>query len=136
VGWRREAVLHPFRKAFARALAVVSRIGRPPARRATGVAPGPRLRHNGVSEPSSREASIIPKRKPPSSRPERQLDETARAIANDLEEARAAKSTGSGPPPPPGSKRQVGPADKVTARRTGIGPTPTTSTKRPKTGSG
>ena len=85
---------------------------------------------------SSQESPAIPKRKPPSQRPERQLDETAQAIARDREEARAEKSPEAGRPASAVSRPQTGPVGKITARRKSVGPAVTPSSKRPKTGGG
>jgi hypothetical protein len=82
------------------------------------------------------ESPAIPKRKPPSQRPERKLDETAQAIAHNLEDARAAKVPESGRASSRNSKPEVGPVGKITARRKSVGPAVTPSTKRPKTGGG
>ena len=79
------------------------------------------------------ESPAIPKRKPPSQRPERKLDETAQAIARDLEETKAAKAPEVGRPAPKKSKPEIGPVGKITARRKSVGPAVTPSTKRPKT---
>ncbi len=77
-----------------------------------------------------------PKRKPPSQRPERQLDDTARAIAKLQEDAKAekpaeARKAGSTKPlrQPPLTINGMG------QRKVG-GPTPQTSSKRPKSGGG
>lgn len=85
---------------------------------------------------SLEESPAISKRKPPSQRPERKLDETAQAIARDLEEARASKSPESDRPITRKSKPEIGPVGKITARRKSVGPAVTPSTKRPKTGGG
>ncbi|WP_435011421.1 hypothetical protein P12x_002730 [Tundrisphaera lichenicola] len=85
---------------------------------------------------SFEESPAIPKRKPPSQRPERKLDETAQAIARDLEEARASKSPETDRPATRKSKPEIGPVGKITARRKSVGPAVTPSTKRPKTGGG
>jgi hypothetical protein len=82
------------------------------------------------------ESPAIPKRKPPSQRPERKLDETAQAIARDLEETRSAKSSEAGRPASQKSRPEAGPVGKITARRKAVGPVVTPSTKRPKTGGG
>jgi hypothetical protein len=84
----------------------------------------------------SQESPPIPKRKPPSQRPERKLDETAQAIARDLEETRTAKSPETGRSASQKSRPEVGPVGKITARRKAVGPAVTPSTKRPKTGGG
>ncbi len=89
----------------------------------------------GLSSPPL-EAPAIPKRKPPSQRPERKLDETAQAIARDLDETKAAKSADAERTAPRSSKPEAGPVGKITARRKSVGPAVTPSTKRPKTGGG
>ncbi len=82
-----------------------------------------------------RETVAIPKRIPPSQRPERKLDDVARAIARDVEEARAAKSAeverAASDRPKFGRDQQMGPG---IGPRKSRGPTPEISTKRPKTG--
>ena len=50
----------------------------------------------GVLNHSSEESPAIPKRVPPSQRPERKLDDVARAIASLVEETKAAKSADHG----------------------------------------
>ena len=81
------------------------------------------------------ESPAIPKRKPPSQRPERKLDETALAIARELEATRVAKPSESGRPASQKSRPEVGPVGKIPARRKSVGPAVTPSTKR-KTGGG
>ena len=80
-----------------------------------------------------RESPAISKRKPPSQRPERKLDETAKAIARTRETEAAAK--------PASTQRASHAAPLVTSNgrdgRTGGrqslgGPPPSPSTKRPK----
>ncbi len=89
-------------------------------------------------DPCARESPAIPKqRKPPSQRPERQLDDTARAIARLAEEAKAEKSPEarkSGPKENASLKRQAPPAINGMGQRKVGGGAPTISTKRPKTG--
>ncbi len=81
------------------------------------------------------ESSAIPKRIPPSQRPERKMDDVARAIARDVEEAKAAKAAdaerAASERPKFGRDQQMGPG---IGPRKSRGPTPETSTKRPKTG--
>ena len=78
-----------------------------------------------------------PKRKPPSQRPERQMDETAQAIARMREEARAAKSAGEERPAATNKTRPgIGPVGKITDRPKPGGPVVNASTKRPKMGGG
>ena len=70
------------------------------------------------------------KRKPPSERPERQLDETARAIARSQENAKARKTD---EPPRPGvSASRLDRLAKSIKPRKVSGPAPMPSTKRPK----
>jgi hypothetical protein len=98
------------------------------------VAEVPRRRHTGAFR-FPWESPAIPKRKPPSQRPERKLDETALAIARELEATRVAKPSESGRPASQKSRPEVGPVGKITARRKSVGPAVTPSTKR-KTGGG
>ena len=84
------------------------------------------------------ESPAIPKqRKPPSQRPERQLDDTARAIARLAEEAKAEKlpeARKGGPAGNASLKRQAPPAINGMGQRKIGGGAPQISTKRPKTG--
>ena len=87
-----------------------------------------------------RESPAIPKqRKPPSQRPERQMDDTARAIARLQEETKAEKSSESRKGESGGTagaspKRQAPPAVNGMGQRKIGGAAPYTSSKRPKTG--
>ena len=108
---------------------------------------GSRLRHNGIPQAiqpyPSQESPPIAQRKPPSQRPERQLDDTARAIARLTEDTKAEKaaearkgdgsSTGTGGNP---KIRQAPPAVNGMGQRKIGGAAPYTSSKRPKTGGG
>jgi hypothetical protein len=81
------------------------------------------------------ESPAIAKRKPPSQRPERKLDETAKAIARARDEAKAEK------PSEPShasdaSKPQLAHLAKGLGPRKPGGPVVTPSTKRPKMGGG
>jgi hypothetical protein len=79
----------------------------------------------------SEESPAIASRKPPSQRPERKLDETARAIARAKEEASAPKpeKTASATAEP---RSILGRAGRDVGGRMGKTPAPTISTKRPK----
>ncbi|WP_435016536.1 hypothetical protein TA3x_004105 [Tundrisphaera sp. TA3] len=78
----------------------------------------------------------VPKRKPPSQRPERQLDDTARAIQRMAQEARAAKDPEETKEVKPKSRPSIGPVGKITDRPKPGGPVVSPSTKRPKMGGG
>ena len=82
----------------------------------------------------SQESPPISKRKPPSQRPERKLDETARAIARSREEAIAVKAEES---QKSGRKESTAPVPTHAGRvgsqfKAANGPAPTVSTKQPK----
>jgi hypothetical protein len=76
------------------------------------------------------ESPAIASRKPPSQRPERKLDETARAIARAKEEAaapKAEKTTATAEP-----RSILGRAGRDVGGRKSKTPAPSISTKRPK----
>jgi hypothetical protein len=75
-----------------------------------------------------------PKRKPPSQRPERQLDETARAIARLQEDAKAEKSAESRKGEAGKPTRQIRDSVNGMGQRRVGGKSPETSSKRPKSG--
>jgi hypothetical protein len=70
------------------------------------------------------------KRKPPSQRPERKLDDTAKAIARSREDAKAEKPDE--PRRSEGRTSQMGRLVKSITPRKEPGPAPSPSTKRPK----
>ena len=78
----------------------------------------------------------MPKRKPPSQRPERQMDETARAIARMREESKETKAADEDRPAASKSKPAIGPSGRITDRPKPGGPVVNASTKRPKMGGG
>ena len=79
------------------------------------------------------ESLAIPKRKPPSQRPERKLDETARAIARALEGESAEKSDATQRPANTTPLLNSTGRDARTGNRQAFGgPPPSPSTKRPK----
>lgn len=84
------------------------------------------------------ESPAISKRKPPSQRPERKLDDTARAIARVREEAKAEKAPESEPgrPSSDASKPHLAHLAKGLGPRKPGGPAVSPSTKRPKMGGG
>ena len=101
----------------------------------TGVASGAPDRHTGAFHlVSLQEAPSIPKRIPPSQRPERKLDDTAKAIArirDEAKEAKAAEAERAGSENPKSfASHELG---SSVGPRKGTGPAPMPSTKRPKT---
>lgn len=74
----------------------------------------------------------IPKRKPPSQRPENKLDETAKAIARMRDEARPAKSSETARK---AARDQKPHSSDALGRNSGQAPPPST-TRRRKTGGG
>src|SRR5258705_1321039 len=90
------------------------------------------LCHNEVFPFPPRESTAISKRKPPSQRPERKMDATARAIADAREQSEADKPVG------PKRSREAGPMAQASrgrgmgGRPVSGGPAPSPSTKRPK----
>src|SRR5206468_344547 len=82
--------------------------------------------------PFSQESPAIPKKKPPSQRPERTMDATARAIANAREQGDADKSLLPKRMPEAGSLPPANRARVGGGRRPSAGPAPSASTKRPK----
>jgi hypothetical protein len=79
------------------------------------------------------ESPAISKRKPPSQRPERKLDDTARAIARAREDTPAEKPAGSLRPSHTSQLTSpTGRDTKTSARQATGGPPPSPSTKRPK----
>ncbi len=81
----------------------------------------------------NQESFAIPKRKPPSQRPELKMDETALAIARQAEDARTAKAARPNRLMPANlsQKPELVINDSGRRRVGGIAPSP--STKRPKT---
>jgi hypothetical protein len=78
-----------------------------------------------------KEPSAVSKRKPPSQRTERKLDETARALARSRDEAKVDKTDE--PPRKEGAKNAVGRLfQNILPKRASTGPAPTPSTKKPK----
>jgi hypothetical protein len=82
------------------------------------------------------ESPAIAKRKPPSQRPERKLDDTAKAIARIREEAKPEKSGEPGHAASDASKPHLAHLAKSLGPRKPGGPAITPSTKRPKMGGG
>jgi hypothetical protein len=83
------------------------------------------------------ESPAISKRKPPSQRPERKLDDTARAIARVREEAKPEKSDEPARAASDASKPHLAHLAKALGpRQKAGGPSVTPSTKRPKMGGG
>jgi hypothetical protein len=83
------------------------------------------------------ESPAISKRKPPSQRPERKLDDTAKAIARVREEAKAEKSPEPERPASDASKLRLAHLAKALGpRQKPGGPAVSPSTKRPKMGGG
>jgi hypothetical protein len=85
------------------------------------------------------ESPAIAKRKPPSQRPERKLDDTAKAIARARDEAKAekaAESESSARPASDVTKPHLARLAKGLAPTKPGGPPPAPSTKRPKMGGG
>ena len=83
------------------------------------------------------ESPAIAKRKPPSQRPERKLDDTAKAIARVREEAKAEKPPEPGRPASDASKPHLAHLAKALGpRQKPGGPAVSPSTKRPKMGGG
>jgi hypothetical protein len=82
----------------------------------------------------SGEFTAISKRKPPSQRPERKLDDTAKAIARARESSAPDKSAEPQKASYAGSEPRISHAGGVGrgGRPSGGGPAPSTSTKRPK----
>ncbi len=83
--------------------------------------------------PSHQESPAISKRKPPSQRPERKLDETALAIARLREDAKPDKSSRPDRLASDDLKVKRGLAQNVTGHPKAVGGAPSASTKRPKT---
>ncbi|MDR3632781.1 MAG: hypothetical protein P4L84_03040 [Isosphaeraceae bacterium] len=84
------------------------------------------------SYPYSRESPTISKRKPPSKRPERKLDDTAKAIARVQEDAKAKKSAESARSGSDESKVHMSQLRKGIGPVKAVGPVAAPSTKRPK----
>lgn len=84
-----------------------------------------------IDNPFLEESPAIASRKPPSQRPERKLDETARAIARAREEATAAKPKKVASVTDE-SRSMLGRAGQDVVSRMNKGSAPTISTKRPK----
>jgi hypothetical protein len=82
------------------------------------------------------ESPAISKRKPPSQRPERKLDDTARAIARVRDESKPEKSAEPGRAASDASKPHLAHLAKGLGPRKPGGPAVSPSTKRPKTGGG
>ena len=98
----------------------------------TGVAPGPPWCHTETI-PHTKESPAISKRKPPSQRPERKMDETALAIARLRDDAKPDKSSEPDRPPSAELKAKKGLARNITGHQKAVGGAPSASTKRPKT---
>ncbi len=79
-----------------------------------------------------KESTTIPKRKPPSQRPERKLDETARAIARAQEEAKAKKSSEAGRSASDETKSHTAQARKGGGPAKAVGPVAGPTGKRPR----
>ena len=82
------------------------------------------------------ESPAISKRKPPSQRPERKLDDTARAIARVREEAKPEKSDEPARASDASKPHLAHLAKALGPRQKAGGPAVTPSTKRPKMGGG
>lgn len=82
------------------------------------------------------ESLAISKRKPPSQRPERKLDDTARAIARVREEAKPEKSAEPTHASDASKPHLAHLAKALGPRQKAGGPAVTPSTKRPKMGGG
>ena len=72
------------------------------------------------------------KRKPPSQRSERQLDETAKALARTRDEAKAEKDAEAARLASEDTRQNIDHTAKGTSFRKSVTPTPFASTKRPK----
>jgi hypothetical protein len=82
------------------------------------------------------ESPAIAKRKPPSQRPERKLDETAKAIARAREEAKPDRSSDEPSVASDDARPHRGHIGNILGPKKTSGPAPSPSTKRPKTGGG